>query len=65
MSEHPIYDRLKAEGLGPPESVKLLATRPLTDREREFGATLERMLTEHADVWQALADLDAKKGERG
>lgn len=57
-----IYDRMKAEGFDPPESVKLVGNpRALTDEEREFAEALERALTEHADVWQALADLDAGK----
>jgi predicted transcriptional regulator len=34
----------------------------LTDDERTFAEALERALTEHADVWQALADRDAGKG---
>ena len=62
MREQTIYDRLKAEGLEPPESVKLVGNpRELTAKEREFAEALERALTEHADVWQALADRDAGK----
>ena len=61
MPEQTIYDRLKAEGLESPESVKLVVNpRKLTDDERTFAEALERALEEHADVWQALADRDAK-----
>ena len=62
MPKQTIYDRLKAEGLEPPESVKLVVNpRKLTDDERTFAEALERALAERADVWQALADRDAGK----
>jgi len=64
MPEQSIYDRLKAEGLDPPESVKLVGNpRELTAKEREFAEALERSLTEHADLWQELADHDKRMTE--
>lgn len=64
MPEQTIYDRLVAEGLDPPESVKLVGNpRELTAKEREFAEALERSLTEHADLWQELADHDKRMTE--
>ena len=52
MPDRPVHDRL----------VSVVPDAPaLADEEREFEEALERALTEHADVWQALADLDAGK----
>ena len=60
MSGHPVYDRLRAEGLDPPATGMLVGERrELTAKEWTFAEALERALTENADVWQALADRDA------
>lgn len=65
-----LYERLKAEGLAPPDAVKMIGKRKLTEAEVEYGMALEgdlKRATEDARIctWLiTLGAIDAEDYER-
>lgn len=61
-----LYDRLKAEGLAPPDAVKTIGKRPLTEAEMAYGLSLEGDLdraTEDARICTWIVTLGAIDAE--
>lgn len=61
-----LYDRLKAEGLAPPDAVKMIGKRPLTEAEMAYGLSLEGDLdraTEDARICTWIVTLGAIDAE--